>query len=55
MTILSFIIQENAFESVVCEKVAILSRPQCVKIDIAHGRDPALLGATISEDTTMNM
>ena len=24
-------IQENAFESVVCKKVAILSRPQCVK------------------------
>ena len=24
-------IQENAFESVVCEKTAILSRPQCVK------------------------
>ena len=24
-------IQENAFESVVCEMVAILSRPQCVK------------------------
>ena len=23
-------IQENAFESVVCEKAAILSRPQCV-------------------------
>ena len=25
-------IQENAFESVVCEKAAILSRPQCVNI-----------------------
>ena len=24
-------IQENAFEPVVCEMVAILSRPQCVK------------------------
>ena len=24
-------IQENAFESVVCEKAAILSRPQCIK------------------------
>ena len=24
-------IQENAFESVVCETVAILSRPQCIK------------------------
>ena len=28
--ILTFFIQENAFESVVCEMVAILSRPQCV-------------------------
>ena len=26
-------IQENAFESVVCETAAILSRPQCVKQD----------------------
>ena len=26
------IIQENAFESVVCETAAILSRPQCVKM-----------------------
>ena len=25
------IIQENAFESVVCEMASILSRPQCVK------------------------
>ena len=25
-------IQENAFESVVCEKTAIFSRPQCVKL-----------------------
>ena len=25
-------IQENAFESVVCEMAAILSRPQCVKV-----------------------
>ena len=24
-------IQENAFKDVVCEKAAILSRPQCVK------------------------
>ena len=24
-------IQENAFENVVCEMAAILSRPQCVK------------------------
>ena len=27
-------IQENAFESVVCEKAAILSRPQCVNGNI---------------------
>ena len=29
--ILKIFIQENAIESVVCETVAILSRPQCVK------------------------
>ena len=29
-------IQENAFESVVCERVAIFSRPQCVKLDLFH-------------------
>ena len=28
--ILTFFIQENVFESVVCEIAAILSRPQCV-------------------------
>ena len=27
-----FFIQENAFENIVCEMSAILSRPQCVKI-----------------------
>ena len=32
-------IQENVFESVVCEMAAILSRPQCVKL---HGPCPAL-------------
>ena len=26
-------VQENAFESVVCEVAAILSRPQCVNLD----------------------
>ena len=31
IAILTFI-QENAFESVVCEKAAILSRPQCVNV-----------------------
>ena len=25
-------IQENAFENIVCEMAAILSRPQCVKL-----------------------
>ena len=36
-------IQENVFESVVCEMASILSRPQCVKgIIISHGIDPVL-------------
>ena len=29
-------IHENAFENVVCEMAAILSRPQCVKITRAE-------------------
>ena len=29
--ILAFLFKQNAFESVVCERAAILSRPQCVK------------------------
>ena len=29
-------IQENAFESVVCEMAAILSRPQCVKTSLSE-------------------
>ena len=33
--ILIIFIQENAFQSVVCEMAAILSRPQCVKVDIS--------------------
>ena len=28
-------IQENAFESVVCETAAILSRPQCVDVHLS--------------------
>ena len=28
----SFLINENAFENIVCEMAAILSRPQCVKM-----------------------
>ena len=35
--ILIFYIQENAFESVVCEEAAILSRPQWVKMALLHG------------------
>ena len=35
-------IQENAFESVVCETVAILSRPQCVKAKPRQGSKRAL-------------
>ena len=30
----NILIQENAFESFVCEMAAILSRPQCVKHDL---------------------
>ena len=32
ISIENIFIQENAFESVVCETAAILSRPQCVNI-----------------------
>ena len=32
-------IQENAFESVVCETAAILSRPQCVKMPVVLWND----------------
>ena len=32
----TFVIQDNAFENVVCETVAILSRPQCVNWPKAH-------------------
>ena len=31
-------IQENAFESVVCEMTAILSRPQCVNKRLSYSR-----------------
>ena len=34
--ILNKLFKKNAFESVVCEVVAILSRPQCVKIELTE-------------------
>ena len=33
------LIQENAFESVVCEMAVMLSRPQCVKPLLKLGMD----------------
>ena len=33
-------IQENAFENIVCEMAAILSRPQCVKSAAEEGTQP---------------
>ena len=36
-------IQENAFESVVCERAAILSRPQCVKTRVTVRKRQILL------------
>ena len=45
----NIVIQGNAFESVVCEMTSILSRPQCVKIELRllenflHVFDPLLL------------
>ena len=32
----TFALKNNAFETVVCEMSAILSRPQCVKVAIPH-------------------
>ena len=36
-------IQENAFENVVCEMSAILSRPQCVKTSLRVHSGPGKL------------
>ena len=45
-------IQENAFESVVCETAAILPRPQCVKTQVKCFQRVTLPGEFRS-DTTM--
>ena len=42
----TFFFQENAFETVVCEKASIFSRPQCVKL--LPSRFRAEQGALIS-------
>ena len=39
----NILIQENAFESVVCETAAILSRPQCIKANIGTRSDWVIL------------
>ena len=49
----TFFNHENAFETVVWEIAAILSRPQCVKLDISscnHGRPFSIIRVPIDID-----
>ena len=50
-------IQENAFESIVCEMTAILSRPQCVNIKMPphQCRNPHVKDKTVKRPTVSSL